>query len=160
MGGGDCIERNFGHKPAKPLVADAAGGFFNGFGGLAGCGICFGFGCDIDAGLVERQAEAGGEVAREFQIGVGFFAAQAVMEMGGVEHQAEFGAAFGQRAQQGYGVCAAGEAYGQTQAGLEQRGVDSEGAAHDRMIICPMRGTRAVAALFERKRSINTLAVT
>ena len=65
------------------------------------------FGGDIDAGFVEGNVERGGKVAAEGQIGVGFFAAQAVVEMGGVENQAKLRAAIGEGAQEGDGVRAA-----------------------------------------------------
>jgi len=92
----DCIERSFAEQITEPGVAQAAGGFFDGFGG--------GFGCsgDVDAGFVEGDSEIGGQGADEGEIGVGFLAAEAMMEMGYVQDEAEFGAALVKGAEEGY----------------------------------------------------------
>ncbi len=116
--GGYCVERGFGDELAEPLVAEAAGGFFDGLGGFAGCGVGLGLRSHIDARLMEGQAETGGEVAGKDQIGVGLFAAQAVVEVGGMKHEAKLGAASGKNAQEGHRVRATGEAYGEAQAWL------------------------------------------
>ena len=79
VGGGDGIERGLRQEPAEPGVAETAGGFFDGFGGLAG-EFC-GFGGGGDAVVVKGQSEAGGEGSHEVHIGVGFGSAQAVMEV-------------------------------------------------------------------------------
>ena len=48
------------------------------------------FGRGVHAGLMERNIEVDGEGFREGEIGIGFFAAHAVMEMSGVQNNAEF----------------------------------------------------------------------
>jgi hypothetical protein len=90
VSGGDGIERGLTQQAAKPPVAEAAGSFFNALGGFACGGIGLSFDGDIDTGLVKGEAELGGKIAREGKVVVSFFAAQTVMEMGGVEHEAEF----------------------------------------------------------------------
>jgi len=82
--GCDGIDFPTGQKLTEPGVAQAACGFFNGFG------VGLGFGCGVDAGLMKRNIKVDGEGFREREIGIGFFAAQAVMEMSGVQNNAEF----------------------------------------------------------------------
>ena len=86
------LERFFGQEIAEPGIAQAAGSFFYGFGGFASIWtrLCRGFGCGIDAVGVEGQVERGGEGADEFEIGIGFGSAEAVVEMGDVEDEAQF----------------------------------------------------------------------
>ena len=99
----------------------------------------FRFGGGVDAGVVEGNVELGGEGLAEGEVGVGFFAAKAMVEVRGVEDEAEFPAlfmiSFGEGAQEGDRVCSAGERDGEAQAGAEERRVDGERGAHERMII-------------------------
>ena len=71
-------------------------------------------------GLHERAGQSWLRVAGKGQVGVGFGASQAVVQVGGVEDQTEFGGCDHEGAQEGDGVCAAGEADGEAQAGLEE----------------------------------------
>jgi hypothetical protein len=140
VGGGDGVDFAGSHQLPEPGVAQAAGGLFNRFGRLAYCGIGLGLGGDIDAGLMKGQAKTGRKLAGKGQIGVGFLAAQAVVQVGGMEHQAQLRAAGGESPQQGHRIRAAGEAYGQAQTGLEQRSFDLQSwrfgsqCAHERII--------------------------
>ena len=84
----------------EPRVAQPPRSLFNGFGGLAGCRVGAGFGCSIDAGLVEWNLQPLGEIPAKLEIVVGFFAAQAVMQVGCVKHQAQFSAPRSESAQQ------------------------------------------------------------
>jgi hypothetical protein len=83
-----CIEPLFGQEIAEPGVAETAGGFLDAFSGFVGTGD--GFGCGIDAMRVEGKVELFGERANEFEIGVGFGTAEAVVEMRDVENKAQF----------------------------------------------------------------------
>ncbi len=76
------------------------------------------FGGGVDAGLMEGNIEVFGEGFREGEIGVGFIAAQAVMQMGGVENKAQFPrlSVRQQGAQERDGIGSAGKADGETQA--------------------------------------------
>jgi hypothetical protein len=82
--GRDDIDFSTGQKMTEPGVAQAPGGFFDGFG------IGLGFGGGVDAGLMKRNIEVNREGFRKSEICIGFFAAQAVMEMSGVQNNAEF----------------------------------------------------------------------
>ncbi len=88
---------------------------------------------------MEGKAQFSRERAGKGQIAVGLLAAQAMVQMGGVQHQAQLLAPLRQRAHQGHGVSATGEANGQAQARLEQRGVENERrgrrGAHSKIIM-------------------------
>ena len=90
VGGGHCVKRNVGQEFSEPCAAKAACGLFDGLGGLAGGWVRFCFGGGVDAGIVERQIEAGGQDAHKFQIRVGFSSTQAMVEMGDVKDKAQF----------------------------------------------------------------------
>ena len=141
VGGGHSVERNFGQELSKPRVAEAAGGFFNGFAVGLGFGFC------VHAGFVEGEFELRGQGAGKGEVGVGFFPAQAVMEMGGMQHQSELAAAAGEGAQQGYGIGSAGEADSDAEAGAEERGVNGELGAHQRMIARWANAPRGIRGL-------------
>lgn len=111
VGGGDGVDFPALEKPAKPGVAQAAGGFFDGFF------MQLGFGGGVDLGDMEDETEGLGEIGGEALIGVRFGAAQAVMEMGGVEDEAELAGAGGEGEGEGYGIAAAGEGDGEAKAG-------------------------------------------
>jgi 2-C-methyl-D-erythritol 4-phosphate cytidylyltransferase len=75
---------------------------------------------------VERQTQISSQPSRKFQIRIGLSAAQAVVKVGGMQHEAKFSAALCEGAQQGHRVRAARDANGQSQPGLEQRGVERQ----------------------------------
>ena len=83
MGGEDGVGLAGEDEGGEEVVADGAGGFFDGFAGL---GDAVG-----DAGLmgVEGDVVAGAEVTDELLIGVGFGSAQAVMNVDGGQADAE-----------------------------------------------------------------------
>ena len=89
---------------------------------------------------MKGQTEAGREFAGKGEVGVGFGAAQAVVQMGGVEDEAEFTASRGKGTEEGHRVRATGEAHGHAQTGLEEHRVEGQtghfgrGFAHERMI--------------------------
>lgn len=68
-------------------VAEVAGGFFEGLAGGVGVGG------DVDVLGVKGDGEVGAEVGDEGEVGVGFGAAEAVVEVGGGEADAEGGGA-------------------------------------------------------------------
>ena len=139
VGGGDGVELAGGHELAEPCDSGDGGRLLQWFRRVCrrrdwrrlrrrcrpgGCGRG---GCEL-----------GGEVGDEGLVGVGFCAAQAVVEMGGVEDEAEFPAALGEGAQEGDGVGAAGDADGEAQAGRHGAVSSGEdglgGGGHGKMI--------------------------
>jgi len=107
MRGSDCIERHcvgrtFGHELLEPRVAQAARGFFDGFG------VGLGFGSGVDVRVMEGNVEPLRESFREGEVGTCFVAPQTVVQMGGVQHQAQFPAPLGESAKEGDGICTAG----------------------------------------------------
>ena len=83
-----CAGQTFGHKPSEPHVPQAARSFFDGFA------VGFGFGSRVDLDVVEGDVELLSQRPREFEVGVGFVATQAVVEVGGMENEAQFPALF------------------------------------------------------------------
>ena len=88
MGGEDAVRLTAGEEGGEVVVAEAAGCFFKGLGVAGGAGFCESSG---DAGLVEVKGdvEVGAEVFDETLVGVGFFAAQAMVDVDGGEADAE-----------------------------------------------------------------------
>lgn len=84
----------------------------------------FGFG--VYAGLVERQIKFGSKVAAELKIGIGFCAAQPMMQMRGVQQQTKFPASFDKGAQQRNGIGAAREPHSKPHPGLQQGCIERE----------------------------------
>ena len=123
-----CIEPLFGKEIAKPGITQAASGLFDGFGRLSPIWTrtSVGFGGGIDAVAMKGQMELGGEGVDEFEIGVGFRSAKAVVEMRDMEDEAKFPAPMMEGVQEGNRVGSAGDADGQTQAGGERGGVERE----------------------------------
>lgn len=80
--------------------------------------------------MVEGQIELGGEGADRREVGVGFCAAEAVVEVGYAQDQAKLAPGLAvclvEGAQEGNGVRTAGDADGKAQARLEQRRVEGE----------------------------------
>ncbi len=139
VGSGHRIHFARGHQPAKPAVAQTAGRFLDALGGFACPGRGLGFGGCVHAMLVKGQSEAGSEIARKSQVGIGLGAAQSVMQMGGMKDQAEFPVPFNQGAQQRHGVGTAGESNGKAKSWLEEGRIDRKRSAHQRMIALPGR---------------------
>ena len=73
---------------------------------------------------VEWDIERSREVRGESLVLIGFCAAQAVVEVGGVQDDAQFCGSGGEGAGERDGIGSAGEADGQAQAGPEQRCVE------------------------------------
>jgi len=82
VGGEDSVGVAGGEEGGEVLVADGAGGLFDGL-------ACFGYAVG-DAGLMEVEGDVVGEaeVFDEALVGVGFFAAKAVMDVHGREANA------------------------------------------------------------------------
>jgi hypothetical protein len=82
-----------------------------------------GFGGGVDLRVMERDVELGCERLGEGEIGIGFFAPQAVMKMSRVQHQAQFPPRLtilvDEGAQKGDGIRTAGESDGETKAGAQ-----------------------------------------
>lgn len=121
VGGGDGVEGDLGHQGAQPGVTQTACGFFDGFRGLAGARG--GFGRGVKAGGVEGEAKLGSQIADESKVGVGFRAAQAVVQVRDVQREAQFPALVVKSSQQGNGICAAGDGHAEAQTGAEMGGV-------------------------------------
>mgnify|MGYP001557070788 CR=1 FL=1 len=128
VGGEDGVGVAGGDEGVEEVVADGAGGFFEGFfvgGGALG-----------DAGLMEVEGdfEADAEVFGEALVGIGLFVADAVMDMDGGEADAEgvvFGSVGGvEGEEEGYGVGSAGEGDAEAVAGLDVGAVEGERGGH------------------------------
>ncbi len=113
----DCVGRTIEHELTEPRVPKATCGFFDGFA------VRLGLGSGVDASVVKWNVELLSEVTGEGQVGIGFVAAETVMEMGGVEDEAQFPARFtiplDEDTQEGDGVGAAREADGESHAGAQ-----------------------------------------
>ena len=139
---GNCVEQLFGQEGAKPCIAQSPRGLFNRFCWLAGCGIGTGFGCGIDAGFMKWDLEPRCQLTAKLEIAIGFFAAQAVVQVRRMQHQPQFPAALSQCAKQSYGIGPSRQAYGNTHPRLEKRDVERERnsrlacirSGHERMI--------------------------
>ncbi|HLI75372.1 MAG TPA: hypothetical protein VKV02_00380, partial [Acidobacteriaceae bacterium] len=102
--------------------AEFAGGYLEAFafGLLAGWGVY----------MVNREGNAvlGAELADEGFVGIGFFAAEAVVDVDRGEDDAEgllFGIGFKEGKEERGGVGAAGEGAGETLAGMEEGAVEA-----------------------------------
>ena len=148
----------------EPAIAQAACSFFDGFGGNITRQVRHGirstarFGSDVYAGFMEGNIEPGGEVAAELKVGIGFGAAQAVMQVRGVEDKAEFPAPVRQartaarrnrRRRRGrrQGACRASAGIVSSGSGrrcahewMIRRGDDSEKSGSNRHCECCIRG--------------------
>ncbi len=85
---------------------------------------------------MERQAKSSGKIAAKLKVGVGFCAAQPVMQMRDMKHEAQFPAPLSECAQQRNRISPAGNADSQAHAWLEQGCVERElrrRCAHDWM---------------------------
>jgi len=125
VGGEDGVGVAGGEEGGEVVVADGAGGFFD---GLAGFGYAVG-----DAGLMEMEGDVVGEaeVFDEALVGVGLVAAEAVMDVDGGEADAQ-GLACGvvcgvDGEEEGYGVRAAGDGYADAVAGVDVGAVEGKG---------------------------------
>ena len=130
VGGEDGIGLAGEDEGVEEIVADGAGGFFDGLGISGGTG--FGdTGRDAGAVEVEGDVESGAEGFDELQVGGGFFGgADAVVDMSGGEADAEGFAGGGvggvEGEQEGDGVGATGEGYADTVAGFDVGAVEGE----------------------------------
>ncbi len=120
------------------MVAQAAGGFFDRFGGFSGSGIGGSEGGSVDFIGVKGDLELGCEGRDERPVGIGLLTAKAVMKVGNTEDQAKFPALRCEGAEESDGVRAAGDTDCQAQAGTEQVCVEGEfrlrGRGHVKMI--------------------------
>lgn len=82
---------------------------------------------------VEGDVVGDAEVFDEALVGVGFGAAQAVVDVDGGEADAEGLACGVEGEEESYGVCSAGEGYAETVAGLDLGAVEGEwrGGGHE-----------------------------
>jgi hypothetical protein len=110
----------------KPRIAQAAGGFFDAFGGLAGARGSFS-GC-VDVVRVKRKRELSGEGAHEIEVGVRLCSAKTVVKMRYVEHEAQSRtrppALLMKRSEECDGIGSSGDADDEAQARIEEGGVE------------------------------------
>ncbi len=130
VGGEDRVGVAGGEEGGEEVVAEVAGGFFDGLGISSGAG----FGDALrDAGLVEMERDVVGdaEVFNEMLVGVRFFSAQAVVDVDCGEADAERVACGGiggvEVQEESDGVCSARDGYAETIAGLDLCAVEGEG---------------------------------
>jgi hypothetical protein len=84
VGGKDGVGVAGGEEGGEEFVADVAGCLFDGLG--ISRGACFGYaGGNVGLMEVERDVEGDAEVFDELLVGVGFFAAEAVVNVDGGE---------------------------------------------------------------------------
>lgn len=125
VGGEDGVGLAGAEEGGEEGVAEGAGGFFEGFAGGAGVGG------DVDVVGMEGDGEGGAEVGDEVEVGVGFGAAEAMVEVGGGEADAEGGGAGldggVEGAEEGDGVGSAGDGDADSVAGGEVLAVEGEG---------------------------------
>jgi hypothetical protein len=127
VSGEDAIGLAVGEEGREEVVAEIAGGLFDGLGvsGCAGFGAAGG-----DAGLmdVKGDVEARAEVFDEALVGIGFCAAKAVVDVNGREADAEgfAGGCVGgmEGEEESDGVCASGEGDAEAVAGLDVGSVE------------------------------------
>ncbi len=82
VGGEDAVGVAGGEEGGEEIVAGVAGGFFDGFGVATGSGFGDAAG-NVGVVEVERDVEADAEVFDEALVGVGFFAAEVVVDVDG-----------------------------------------------------------------------------
>ena len=82
VGCGDRVYWDFGKESSKPGVAEPPCGFFDRFA------LGFGFVRRVDTRVMKGDVEFFGEGSGELEVGVGFFAAETVVQVGGVEDEA------------------------------------------------------------------------
>ena len=109
----------------KDLIANRTGGLFEGFSGGGGAGG------DVGGVEVEGDVQGAAELLDEALVGVGFGAADAVVDVDGGEADTEGGLWAGvggvDGAEEGDGVCATGEGGADALAGVEAGAVEGEG---------------------------------
>ena len=88
VGGEDAVGVAGGEEGGEEFVACVAGGFFDGLGISRGAGVGDAGG-DVGVVEVEGDVEADAEVFDELLVGVGFFAAEVVVDVDGGEADAE-----------------------------------------------------------------------
>lgn len=127
VGGGDLIERVLADKSDEELVAQLAGG------GFEGERILFREARDIGTVGKEWEIVCVREFGDERFVGVGLVATNAVMEVNDGKNQAELVAEFEHGAEKGDGVGATGDGKAETVSGMEEivlRDVCREGCKH------------------------------
>ena len=133
VGGEDGVGVAGGEEGGEVVVADGAGGLFDGL-------ACFGD-AGGDAGLVEVEGDVEGdaEVFDEALVGVGFFAAKAVVDVDGGEADAEGFACGGvggvEGEEEGHGVGAAGDGDADAVAGVDV-GCGRRGGVESMVALC------------------------
>jgi GNAT superfamily N-acetyltransferase len=125
VGGKDGVGLAGGDEGVEEVVAEDAGGFFD---GLSGAGDPVG---NADAVEVEGDVEAGAEGFDKLPVCGGFFRiADAVVDVGGAEAYAEGLAGGGvggvEGEEEGDGVCAAGEGYADAVAWFDVGAIEGE----------------------------------
>ncbi len=128
VGGEDGVGMAGGEEGGEEVVADRAGGFFDGFAGLGDAVR------DVGLVKVEGNVEADAEVSDELLVAVGFCAAKAVMDVGGAQADAEGFARGGVGGVEGEEesdrVCAAGDGNADAVAGLDVGAIEGETVRH------------------------------
>jgi hypothetical protein len=128
VGGGDAIGVAGGKEGSEEVVAGIAGGLL----------YAFGCGCDAfrDVGVVEvdGNVESDAEILDELLVGIGFFAAEVVVDVDSGEAYAERVAGSGvggvEGEEEGDGVCTAGDGDADTVAGLNVGAIEREAVRH------------------------------
>ncbi len=139
VGGEDGIGLAGEDEGVEEVVADGAGGFFNGLG-ISGCTGFGEAGGDAGAVEVEGDVEPGAEGFDELLVGGGFFGGtDAVVDVSGGEADAEGLARGGvggvEGEEEGDGVCAAGDGYADTVAGFDMGTIEGEWGGRHRVYV-------------------------
>ena len=134
VGGEDGVGLAGGDEGTEEVVADGAGGLFDGLWIAAGSGLRYAVG-DAGSVEVEREFEAAAEGFDEVLVGGRFFlAADAVVNVDCGEAYTEaivfccVGGVKGE--EESYGVCSAGDGYAEAVAGLDVGAVEGKRCGH------------------------------
>jgi len=124
VGGEDAVGVAGGEEGGEEVIADVAGGFFDGF-------FCCGdAGGDVGVVEVEGDVEADAEVFDELLVGVGFFAAEVVVDVDGAEAYSEgfpgggVGGVEGEK--ESYRISAAGDGDADAVSGFDVRAIKEQ----------------------------------
>ena len=130
MGGEDAVGVAGGEEGGEEVVAGVAGGLLDGLGVAIGSG----FGDAVwDVGVVEVEGdvETDAEVFDELLVGVGFFAAEIVVDVDGAQAYAEGFAGSGvgrvEGEEESYGISTAGDGDADAVSGFDLRAVEEQG---------------------------------
>jgi hypothetical protein len=130
MGGENAVGVAGGEEGGEEVIAGVASGLFDGLGVAIGSGFGNAVG-DVGLVQVERDVEADAEVFDELLVGVGFFAAEVVVDVDGAEADAEgitdggVGGVEGE--EECYGIGTAGEGDADAVSGFDLCAVEGEG---------------------------------